>query len=77
MRVTCPHGLCQEEPKEALVCKPRMLVVLSVERGGVTGGSILARELGAAWEKHGFHWLLPTALCIAQSESLHLNFHRR
>lgn len=76
MHATFPHGLWHREPKETLISKPHTLVVVSVERGGVDGWVVSARELGAAWGKHVFHWLLPKDLCIAWSKSLNPTFHR-
>ena len=70
MHVTFPYALWHWEPKEALICKPHTLVLVSVERGGIDGRAVSARELGAACGKHVFCWLLPKELRIAWSRSL-------
>lgn len=77
MHVSFPHGLWHWEPKEDLTYKPYTLLVVSVERGGgVDGGAISARELGAATGKHIFHLLSSKEVCIAGSKSLNPHVHR-
>lgn len=71
-----PRHLCRQKPKEALICKNHIFVVVSMARGGVNRGATSGGELGAACQKHIFHWPGSKLPCITQSKLANPHFHR-
>lgn len=76
MCATFPHHLCHQKPREALICKTCIFVVVLMERGGENRGIPSARELETACERCISHLLSSKKLCITQRKSLNLNLHR-